>query len=159
MDPLSLIVGAVAVGASAGIGDATKQTVADAYAALKGILSRRYLALSADVAGVESEPEEPLRRQLLAKQLAKAGAGDDEELRTAAQEVLRQVEDHAPDAAERAGVKLSRVAVGGDVEVIDIAVQDGTGVTATDVSVAGSIKIQGVKVEASEPPHPHKARR
>ena len=158
MDPLSLIAGAVAAGAAASAGEVAKQVVVDAYAALKRILSGRYAEAAADVAGVESDPEEPLRRQLLAKQLGKSGASTDEELQAAAQEVLCQVAEHASEAATRVGVSLNRVATGNDIEISDIAVQGGSGVTATDVSAGGSLTIRGVKVENSEPPHPPLAR-
>lgn len=155
MEPVTMMIAtAVAVGAS----DVAKQIVPDAYAALKALILNRYTAVGAEVAGVESEPDEPLRRQLLAKQLGKTGANKDDELRDAAQELLHQIDQKAPEAAETVGVRLLRIAAGGDIEIADIDVVGGSGVTATDVSAGGSLKITGVKAGVSEPPHPSGAR-
>ncbi|MFC8529255.1 hypothetical protein [Nocardia sp. NPDC057227] len=154
MDPVTLIVAAVATGAAAGVGDLVKQTIVDSYNGVRRIISNRYEVIEADVVSVAAEPEEPLRRQLLAKQLIKVGAGEDTELVSAAQELLRLIADQAPQAAEIVGVQLNRVEADGDIEVTDVAVQGGIGVQATDVATGGSMKISGVRA-IQEPPHPH----
>ncbi|MEV0712776.1 hypothetical protein AB0I48_35005 [Nocardia aurea] len=152
---MTLMAAAVAAGAAAGAGDTAKQVVADAYAALKGLITRRYSTVEAEVVGVEYDPEEPLRRQLLAKQLGKAGAGTDLEVRAAAEELLRTVAEQAPAAARVVGVALTRVEASGDIEVTDIAVLgDGAGVSATDVAAGGSIRISGVQVGPQVSPDP-----
>ncbi|MGW4771836.1 hypothetical protein ACWEO2_27830 [Nocardia sp. NPDC004278] len=155
MDPVTLIAAAVAAGAAAGAGETAKRAVADCYVALKGLISRQYGVVDAEVIGVESEPEEPLRRQLLARQLEKAGAGQDLEVRAAAEELLRVIAIQAPDAAYAVGVKLSRVEASGQIEITDIAVtaDGGMGVEARDVTAA-AIRISGVqvgRVGASDP--------
>ncbi|MGK8491232.1 hypothetical protein [Nocardia asiatica] len=147
---MTLIAAAVAAGAAAGAGDSAKQVVVDAYTALKGLITRRYGVVEAELVGVEHDPAEPLRRQLLAKQLCKAGAADDEPVRVAAEELLRVVAEHTPHAATTVGVQLTRVEADGDIEVTDIAVQAGSGVTATDVRAGGSIRISGVQVGGSD---------
>ncbi|MGW4094453.1 hypothetical protein [Nocardia sp. NPDC004750] len=159
MEPLTLIATAVALGASEGAREAGKKVVVDLYGGLKALITRRYEVVEAEVVGVESEPEEPLRRQLLAKKLGQAGAGDDEELRGLAEELLRQIAENAPEAAETIGVTLTRLEAGGDIEITDVAVLGGSGVTATDVSAAGDVRISGVRAVGQEPPHPPLARR
>ncbi|MEV4234707.1 hypothetical protein AB0J47_05950 [Nocardia sp. NPDC049737] len=149
MDPVTLIAGAVAAGAAAGGTATAKQVVVDAYAALKGLIVRRYGAVEAEVAGVESEPDEPLRRQLLAKRLDKTGAGDDEQLLAAAQELLRIMADQVPDGAEAVGMRLTRAKVGGDLEIADLLVTEGSGFEGTDVSVDGSVRFTGGRVGRS----------
>ncbi|WP_159850067.1 hypothetical protein [Nocardia sp. CY41] len=98
--------------------EAGKKVVVDLYGGLKALITRRYEVVEAEVVGVESEPEEPLRRQLLAKKLGQAGAGEDEELRGLAEELLRQIAENAPEAAETIGVKLTRLEAG-DIEITD----------------------------------------
>ena len=159
MEPLTLIATAVALGASEGARETGKKVVVDLYAGLKALITRRYEAVDAEVVGVESEPEEPLRRQLLAKKLGQAGAGDDEELRALADELLEQIAENAPEAAETIGVKLTRLEAGGDIEITDVAVLGGSGVTATDVAAGGAVRISGVRAVGQEPPHPSPARR
>ncbi len=159
MEPLTLIATALALGAAKGAHEVGKDGVVDLYQGLKALITRKYGVVDAEVVGVESEPEEPLRRQLLAKKLGQAGAGDDEELRALAEELLRQIAENAPEAAETIGVKLTRLEAGGDIEVTDVAVLGGSGVTATDVSASGSVRISGVRAVGQEPPHPSPARR
>ncbi|WP_039827905.1 hypothetical protein [Nocardia testacea] len=158
MDPVTLIVAALATGAAAGVGEVVKQGIVDSYNGVRRMISDRYEVIEAEVVGVESEPEEPLRRQLLAKKLTQVGAGEDSELVAAAQELLRLVAEQAPQAAEIVGVQLNRVDAAGDIEVTDVAVQGGIGVQATDVATGGSMIIRGVQA-VQEPPHPHLARR
>lgn len=146
MDPVTLIAAAVAAGAAAGAGDTAKQVVVDGYAALKGLITHRYDVVEAEVVQVESEPEEPWRWQLLAEQLTRAGVGDDAQLRTAAQELLQIIEEQAPDAVSRIGVRLSRTVVGGDLEVSNLEVTEGIGFEAVDLTVDDSLKITGVRV-------------
>jgi hypothetical protein len=158
VDPVTLIVAAVATGAAAGTVDVVKQAVVDSYNGVRAMISNRYEVIEAEVVGVASEPDEPLRRQLLAKKLTQVGAGKDEELVAAAQGLLRLVAKQAPQAAEVVGVLLNRIDAAGDIEVTDVAVQGGIGVQATDVATGGSMKISGVRA-FQEPPHPHQARR
>ncbi|MFI6774249.1 hypothetical protein [Nocardia sp. NPDC050412] len=159
MDPVTMVAAAVAVGAAAGAKDVATKAVSDAYSALKGLITRRYGIVEAEVVGVENEPDEPLRRQLLARQLTKAGADGDEQLHAAAADLLREVSDHAPAAAAVAGVVLTRVQATGEIEITDITAAGGSGVVATDVVAGGSIRIRGVTTGAQEPPHPPRARR
>ncbi|MEU6832157.1 hypothetical protein ABZ894_26225 [Nocardia beijingensis] len=160
MEPLTLIATALAIGAGKGAEKTGETVISDLYQGLKALITRRYGVVDAEVVGVESEPEEPLRRQLLAKKLGQAGAGDDGELQAAAEELLRQIAENAPDAAQAVGVKLERIAATGDIEITDIAAQGGSGVIATDVTAGGSIKVSGVRAGTTqEPPHPSPARR
>lgn len=67
MDPVTLIVAALALGASDGVRGTAKQAIGDAYSAIKGLVIKRYASVSADVEGLEQEPEEELRRALVEK--------------------------------------------------------------------------------------------
>jgi hypothetical protein len=147
---MAMVAAALAAGAAGGVKDTAKQAVADSYAALKGLITRRYGVLEADVVAVENDPEEPLRRQLLAKQLHKVGAGDDLEVRAAAEKLLRIIAEHAPAAAEAVGVKLTRVEAGGDIEVSDFFGSAQRVLDATDVNVGGSIRIGRVRAGGTD---------
>ena len=96
----------------------------------------------------------------MAKKLGQAGAGDDTELVSLAQALLSAVEDEAPDLPATVGVTIRRAAVSGDIEVVDVAVDGGSGVVAEDVAAAGSLRIKGVAARGhQELPHPPMARR
>lgn len=159
MEPVTLIVAAIALGASDGARETTKQAISDAYTAVKGWITNRYSSVTAEVEGLEQEPEEELRRALLAKKLDQAGAGNDVELLGLAQSVLAAVEDQAPELPATVGVVIRRASVGGDIEVVDIAVDGGSGVVAEDVAAGGDLRIGKVAARApQEPPHPTQAR-
>lgn len=154
MDPLTMVAVAVALGASEGGRETAKKVVVDSYTALRQFISNHYGSVTAEVEGVESEPEEQLRRQLLAKKLGQAGAGGDDELVALGQELLRLVDEYAPEAAEAVGVHLVRVAAAGDVEITDVDVEDGSGVRAEDVNAGGSVTVRGVTVRGAQEPPP-----
>lgn len=155
MDPVTIVAAAVAIGASEGVRESTKTAITDAYAALRNWLTSRYASVSAEVRGLEAEPQEELRRALLAKKLATAGANDDSELSELAQTVLTLVEEHKPDVPATVGVTLRRASVGGDIEIADVAVEGGSGVVAEDINADGSLRVSGVSARGpQEPPHP-----
>lgn len=159
MDPVTLIAAAVAIGASEGVRETAKKTVTDAYAALRNWLEIKYGSVAGEISGLEQEPEEELRRALLAKKLAAAGANDDPELRELAQTLLTMVVEQEPGAPATVGVRLRRASVGGDIEITDVAVEGGSGVLAEDITADGSLQISGVSArDPQEPPHPPQAR-
>lgn len=159
MEPVTMIAAAVAIGASDGVRKTAKEAITDAYTALKSWLTSRYGSVAAEVTGLEQEPEEELRRALLAKKLAAAGANDDGELHGLAQTLLTLVEEQEPDAPATVGVVLRRASVGGDIEIADVAVDGGSGVVAEDITADGSLRVSGVLARGpQEPPHPPVAR-
>jgi hypothetical protein len=91
MEPVTMIAAAVAIGASEGVRETAKKTITDAYAALRNWLGSKYGSVAAEISGLEQELWEELRRALLAKKLAAAGANDDPELRKLAQTRLSRV--------------------------------------------------------------------
>ncbi|MCB9441204.1 MAG: hypothetical protein H6523_13260 [Mycolicibacterium sp.] len=159
MEPVTLIAAAVAIGASEGIRDTTKKSITDAYAAMRNWIASKYGSVAAEVSGLEQEPDEELRRALLAKKLTTAGAGDDLELRGLAQAFLELVQEGEPGAPATVGVTLRRASVGGDIEIVNVSVDGGSGVIAEDITVDGSLRVGGVSARGpQEPPHPPRAR-
>jgi|1186.fasta_scaffold354253_1 hypothetical protein len=65
MDPVTVIVSALAVGAAAGVKETAAAGVKDAYAALKRLLGERYGGV--DVAAVERRPESEAKRRSLGR--------------------------------------------------------------------------------------------
>lgn len=159
MDPVMMVAAAVAIGASEGVRKTAKEAITDAYAELRDWLKNRYSSVSTEVDGLAQEPEEELRRALLAKKLAASGAGDDEHLRELAQTFLALVEQQEPAAPATVGVVLRRAFIGGDIEIADVAVEGGSGVAAEDITTDGSLRVSGVTASGlQEPPHPRVAR-
>jgi hypothetical protein len=147
VDPVSLIVLAVAAGAAAGLKESAADAVKEAYGALKRMIFERHRV---DVADVERKPESEHKRASLKEDLADAGAGTDTELREAARRLLAEVAEHDPAAAQAVGVDLEDVSAAfikiGDVDVRGAA----TGLKGTRVDVAGGIQVGNIRAESGD---------
>ena len=76
MDPISLIIAALAAGAIAGVKDTAGQAVKDAYTGLKALLRRRFAGNRKAEAALDQAERQPESDQaLLAQHLRAAGAG------------------------------------------------------------------------------------
>jgi hypothetical protein len=101
VDPISLIVAALAAGAAAGLKDAAAASVRDAYAAVKAFIQRKYG--NVDLASIERMPQSEAKRESVAEDLRLAGARDDAELFMRARELFELVRDQDPDVAAVVG--------------------------------------------------------
>ena len=118
MDPISLIIAALAAGAIAGVKDAASQAVKDTYTGLKALLRRRLAGNRQAEAALDQAEQQPDSDQaLLASHLRAAGADGDEELVRAAQVLLEQ----ADPAGARAGKYNVRISGGKGIVVGDSA--------------------------------------
>jgi hypothetical protein len=116
MDPISLILAALAAGATAAVKDTAGEAVKDAYAGLKALVRRRFGGDSkaeAELDAVEREPgADPVA---LRAQLEGAWADHDDEILRVARELLEQLD---PEGA-RAGKYRVNVSGGKGVVVGD----------------------------------------
>ena len=147
MDPITLVVTAVALGASAGLKDVAAQAVKDAYAGLKRLLVRR----AVDVSGVERKPDSPAQRAALTETLTDAG-GVDDELVAAAHAVTDAVAAHDPDAARVVAVNLREVQA--EFVKIGSVTSSGDGVRAEGVTLTGGFVVDEVRAGVSEGDRP-----
>ncbi|MEU1527088.1 hypothetical protein ABZ413_33360 [Nocardia rhamnosiphila] len=141
---MTLMVAAVAAGATAGLGGAAERAITDSYQAIKQLIARRYA--SVDVEVVERAPDSFHRRAVLAEELQDAGAGEDEELQTIAGRLLVAVHRHAPAAAGVVGVELREIRAG-ELAITDIA-STGTGVVVESATVGGAITISSIRADS-----------
>jgi hypothetical protein len=96
MDPVTLIVTALAAGAALGVKDTASKMVTDAYAALKALVKKR---LGGDLVLAKHEKAPETWRAPLMAELTESAADRDRDLIAAAQALL----DLVSDAAGRAG--------------------------------------------------------
>lgn len=100
MDPISMIVGALAAGAASGLQDTTTGAVKDAYQSLRDRVSRRFAGrLVAETALAEHEKAPQVWAAPLSAELAAAGADTDAQIIAAAQRVMALIDE----AGSRAG--------------------------------------------------------
>jgi hypothetical protein len=124
MDPLTSIVTALTAGAAAALQSTVEQVVKDSYAALKGLIQRKYAQVNVDQ--LEANPSSKSRRGVVEEDLRAAGADQDAEVLQHAQALLEAIKNHAPQAAAAIGVDLK------DIEGASLAIRrviaTGTGV-------------------------------
>jgi hypothetical protein len=96
MDPISAaIIAAVAAGLAKGAGDVAQKVLVDGYERLKGLLARRFGDRSEvvqAVQGLEARPDSSARRDLVVEEVQRSGAGSDEELLTAARDLIARIQ-------------------------------------------------------------------
>ena len=145
MDPITLIVTALALGAAAGLKATTEQVVKDAYAGLKELIRRKYS--NVDLAPLEEDPGAEAQRAVVKDDLSKTDAGRDEELLHQAMELLDAIQNYVPEAADAVGVDLE------DIKAASLHIEDiiasGTGVSVKKTDIEGDIEIKGVRAGKS----------
>ena len=98
MDPVSLIVTALATGAAAAVKDTAGQAIKDTYSALKATLARKLGSRPMAQEIVERHEGAPdVWEKPLAAELDNAGVADDEELVRLAQQLMAE---HDPTGAQ-----------------------------------------------------------
>jgi hypothetical protein len=142
MDPITLIVTALAAGAAAGLQSAAPKVITDAYEGIKAIIKRKYGQV--DLKTLESSPASSNRKGVVKEELEKTDAGQDEELLRQAQAVLQAVKQHAPETAAAAGVSIEDLEVGASLRISDI-VASGAGVSIKNARVGEDVEIRNVR--------------
>lgn len=141
MDPVSVIVTALATGAAAGLGGTAKDAITDGYAALKTFLKNRYGSVR--VAKLEEEPASKANQQMVEMDLQNAGARNDEELLRLAQSVVKLILERAPDTVQAVGLSIEGLEAG---ELLADNIQSsGPAVVVKDTKVAGKAEFRNLR--------------
>lgn len=146
MDPITLIVTALATGAAAGLKPTAERAIKDAYDGLKALIQRKYDRVSVDM--LESDPASESRQAIVKEDLDKTDAAQDQELLAQAQATIQAIEANAPEAAAAVGVSLEDLKVAGSVNIEDI-IASGSGVNVRGADVGGDFTIRGVRAGQS----------
>ena len=101
MDPVTLIVTALAAGASAALKDTTSDAIREAYNGLKSLLRRKLADRPAAQSALEQHEEAPdVYEKPLEHELAKTDVADDKEIVAAAQALLGQTDPEGTRAGK-----------------------------------------------------------
>lgn len=93
MDPVTLIVAALAAGAATGVGDSASNAIKDGYQGLKQLVAAWFGGRrAAEVALDEHEADPDTWREPLARELEASGAAADPEVLAAAQQLLTSID-------------------------------------------------------------------
>jgi hypothetical protein len=147
MDPISIIIAALAAGATAGLKPAAEQAIKDAYEGIKALIKRKYARVNVEV--FEGKSPSDSRKAVLREDLEQTDAGQDEEVLRQAQAVLEAIRKYAPEAARAVGVTIERVEAGA-ITVSDVHAK-GSGVIIREGKIAGTIDVRGVTAGDGNP--------
>lgn len=152
MDPVTLIVSALAAGAAAGLKPTATQAIKDAYAGLKALVQRKY-GSPPSLEALEKKPDSEPKRSSATEDLMDAGAGQDAELLERAKALLDAVRADAPEAAAAVGIDLKKVeAEYLRLKGITARGSEATGVRVEEGKFRGGIDIENVQAEAEKSP-------
>ena len=126
MEPISLLLTAIVSGAAAALEPTTKQAVKDAYEGLKTLIKRKWGDIGLN------KPD-----------LEKAKVAQDAEVLAKAQELVKAVEAHAPQAAQAAGISLAQLKAAGSVNIKDL-IAEGA-ISVTGVAADKDINVEGLR--------------
>ncbi len=151
MDPVSLIVAALAAGAAAGFKENATAAVKDAYGAIKRLLSSRYKNVVLD--DLERKPESEAKRASVAEDLSDGGAQEDSELLDLARQLVAAVRESDSGAAAAIGIDLKNV----EAEFIHVGTirATGTGFRGEGLKLRGGLSVSNVEAgESGGPANP-----
>jgi hypothetical protein len=101
MDPVSLIVAALAASASAALKDTAGEAVKDAYAGLKSLLKRKLGDKQAAQVAIDKHEEAPeVWEKPLESEIRESRVADDEEVVKAAQRVMKLTDPEGSQASK-----------------------------------------------------------
>ena len=141
MEPITIIVTAIALGAAAGLKQTTENAVKDVYAELKNYIKEKYSTVSIEL--IEKEPKSKFRQKVVKEDLAKTDANKDENLLRYAQAVLDDIHKHDPETADEIGINLEDIK-GASLKIEDI-IATGIGVNIKHGELKGDIEIKNVR--------------
>jgi hypothetical protein len=141
MDPLTSVVTALAAGAAAALQSTMEQGVKDGYAALKGLIQRKYAQVNVNL--IEQRPASESRGKVVKEDLLKTDAAADAELLIQAKALLDALQRQAPEGAGAIGVDLKDIRAAS--LTIDDIIATGTGVKVTQAEVSGDMTVRGVR--------------
>ena len=108
MDPLSLLVGALAAGAEAALKDTASTAIKDAYAHLKTLISSKF-GKKPSLDSLEEKPASHAKRAAASEDLGEVGADRDTEVMILAKAVIESVERDDPSVAKAIGLDLAGI--------------------------------------------------
>jgi hypothetical protein len=148
MDPITIIVAALAAGAAAGLKPTAAQVIKDAYAGIKTLIQRKYATV--DLTPLENKPESEKKRDSVAEDLNDVGAANDLELLDQAKALLDAVQQHDKTTAAAIGVDLEEVRA----QYLNVrkVVAEGTGVKVRKSEFMGGIDIGEVQAGRGDGP-------
>lgn len=149
MDPVQIIVSALAAGAAAAVSDTAEQAIKDAYQGIKSYILAHYHAV--DFKPLERIPGSERKQESLAEDLELAGADQDTELLEQAKALIDLVDEREPSLAETVGVDVERVRAA-YFRAKDVTARgtQSTGVRMRDSEFEGGVEFENIEADSEQ---------
>lgn len=154
MEPVTLIVTALALGAAAGLKTTAEQIVKDAYAGVKRLILTQYAAASGSLDALEKKPESKAKQASLSEDLQDAGGDQDRELLDRALQLIAAVEQSKLGAESAAAIGVNLKEIKAESLKISDVQASGTGVDMEKGEFSGGIDISGIRAGVQGAPDP-----
>ena len=140
MDPIMIIVTALAAGAAAGLKPTAEQAIKDAYVGLKTLIQHKYKILS--VEALEQKPDSETKQASIVEDLTDAGAANDMELLDQAKSLIDVVKAHDLAAAARININFEDIEAS-YLKLKDAAAEGDVNITIKKTTISGGIYLEG----------------
>jgi hypothetical protein len=148
MEPVTIIITALSLGAATGIKTFAEQGVKDSYQVLKNLIKTKYPNLG--VEQLENNPASKIQQSAVEETMANLGADKDPEILQKAEVILDQVKKLPPENFPAIGVDLEKIEAA-SLKLKDI-IATGTGVKVREGKFSGDIIIEQVRAGQENPP-------
>lgn len=149
MDPVTLLVSTLALGATAALKETAGSAVKDAYSGLKKLIVDRFGHQPA-VDALEKKPESASKQESAKEDLGAAAA--DAAIMKKAEELAKVVQRNDPEAGAITGVSINNV-IAKFLE-IDTVRSSKDGVRVTDSKFEEGVTLKNIAAGTSDPSHP-----
>ena len=146
MEPATIIVTALALGAATGIKSVAEQAVKDGYQVLKNLFNTKYPDVGVD--RLEKKPESKTQQAAIEEEIADLGADKDAEILQKAEVLLETIKNLPAENVPAIGVDLEKIK-GATLKIKDI-IATGAGVRVRDGEFSGEINIEQVRAGHKE---------
>jgi hypothetical protein len=146
MEPATIIVTALALGAATGMKSVAEQAVKDGYQGLKNLIKKKYPDIGVD--RLEKKPDSKKQQDAVEEEIADLGADKDTEILQKAEVLLDTVKNLPAENVPAIGVDLEKIKAAA-LKVKDI-IATGTGVKIREGEFSGEISIEQVRAGHQE---------
>lgn len=146
MEPATIIVTALALGAATGMKSVAEQAVKDAYQGLKNLIKTKYPDVG--VERLEKKPDSKNQQSAIEEEIADLGADKDPDILQKAEVILEAAKNLPIENLPAIGVDLEKIK-GAALKIKDI-MATGTGVKIREAEIQGEISIEDVRAGYNE---------
>ena len=141
MEPATIIVTALALGAATGLKSVAEKGVKDSYEAIKNLIISKYPKVG--IERLEEKPDSKKRQGAVEEDIVDCGVDKDEEVLRKAKTLLKAIEELSESEVPAIGVNLEEIK-GAGLKIEDV-IATGTGVNVKKAELTGDIEIKQVR--------------